>query len=47
MLTNMANKKFWEGDRLTIFDQTPGVVMSGYKQKNSYFGVKLAYTFRY
>lgn len=47
MLTNMANKKFWEGDRLTIFDQTPGVVMSGYKQKNSYLGVKLAYTFRY
>ena len=47
MLTNMANKKFWEGDRLTIFDQTSGVVMSGYKQKNSYLGVKLAYTFRY
>ena len=47
MLTNMANKKFWESDRLTIFDQTPGTVMSGYKQRNSYFGVKLGYTFRY
>ena len=47
MLTNMANKKFWESDRLTIFDQTPGTVMSGYKQRNSYLGVKLAYTFRY
>lgn len=47
MLTNMANKKFWESDRLTIFDQTPGTVMSGYKQHNSYLGVKLAYTFRY
>ena len=47
MLTNMANKKFWESDRLTIFDQTPGTVMSGYKQRNSYLGIKLAYTFRY
>ncbi len=47
MLTNMADKKFWESDRLTIFDQTPGIVMSGYKQRNSYFGVKLGYTFRY
>ena len=47
MLTNMADKKFWESDRLTIFDQTPGQVMSGYKQRNSYLGVKIAYTFRY
>jgi len=47
MLTNMANNKFWESDRLTIFDQTPGTVMSGYKQRNSYFGIKLGYTFRY
>lgn len=47
MLTNMADKKFWESDRLTIFDQTQGLVMSGYKQRNSYLGVKLAYTFRY
>lgn len=47
MLSNMAEKKFWESDRLTIFDQTPGTVMSGYKQRNSYLGVKLAYTFRY
>lgn len=47
MLTNMANKRFWESDRLTIFDQTPGAVMSGYKQRNSYLGVKLAYAFRY
>lgn len=47
MLTNMADKKFWESDRLTIIDQTPGMVMSGYKQRNSYLGIKLAYTFRY
>lgn len=49
LITNMANKKFWEGDRLTIFDQTPsgGVVMSGYKQRNNYLAIKIAYTFRY
>ena len=47
MLTNMANKKFWDGNRWTIFDQTPNLVMSGYTQKNSYIGIKLEYTFRY
>lgn len=47
MLTNMANKKFWDGDRWTIFNQTPNLVMSGYKQKNNYLGIRLAYTFRY
>lgn len=47
MLTNMANKKFWDSDRWTIFDQTPNLVMSGYKQRNSYLCFKLAYTFRY
>ena len=47
MLTNMADKKFWESDRLTIFDQTSGIIMSGYKQRNSYLGIKMAYTFRY
>lgn len=47
MLTNMANKKYWDSDRWTIFEQTSNHVMSGYKQKNSYFSIKLAYTFRY
>ena len=47
MLTNMANKEFWGSDRLMIFDQTPGIIMSGYKQRNSYFGIKLTYTLRY
>lgn len=47
MLSNLADSKFWDSDRLTVFDQTPGTVMSGYKQRNSYLGVKLAYTFRY
>lgn len=47
MLTNMANNDYWGSDRLCIFNQTPGVVMSGYKQRNSYLAMKLAYTFRY
>lgn len=47
MLTNMVNNKFWNGDRVTAFDQTSEKVMSGYKQHNSSLSVKLAYVFRY
>ena len=47
MLTNMANKKYWEGNRWTVFDQTAPMLMSGYKQHNNYFQIKLGYTFRY
>ena len=47
MLTNLANKKFWEGDRWKVFDQTANTIMSGYKQRNNYLSVKLGYTFRY
>lgn len=48
MLSNLANNNFWKGDRWKVFGgETPNLVMSGYKQRNSYLGVKLAYTFRY
>lgn len=47
MLTNMANRKFWDGDRWMIFGNNAYSVMSGYKQRNNYFAVKLGYTFRY
>lgn len=47
MLSNMANKKFWESDRWTIFDQTTNTIMSGYKQRNDYLQIKIGYTFRY
>ena len=47
MLSNIANKKYWSGDRWKLFDQTAGVVMSGYKQHNHYLAFKLGYTFRY
>lgn len=45
-LTNMANEKYWEGSRWTIFDQV-GSVMKGFKQRNNYLQIKIGYTFRY
>ncbi len=47
MFSNLANKKFWESDRWKVFDQTANTIMSGYKQRNNYFSIKLGYTFRY
>lgn len=50
MFTNMANNKYWEGNRWEIFDhfdQPSQTLMSGYKQRNHYLGIKLGYTFRY
>lgn len=47
MLTNMANKKFWESERWKIFDKGADILMSGYNQRNHYLSVKLGYTFRY
>ncbi|WP_455663872.1 BACON domain-containing protein [Phocaeicola sp.] len=47
MLSNMANKRYWEGNRWTVFDQPGSILMSGYKQRNNYLQVKLGYTFRY
>ena len=50
IFTNMANNKYWEGNRWEIFDhfdQPSQTLMSGYKQRNHYLGIKLGYTFRY
>lgn len=47
MLSNMANKIFWESDRWTIFNQTAPTIMQGYKQRNNYLQIKIGYTFRY
>jgi hypothetical protein len=47
LFTNMANNKFWNSQRWRIFDQNANTLMSGYKQRNHYLGIKLAYTFRY
>ena len=47
MLTNMADKRFWEGKRWDLFD-FPGVnLMSGYEQRNSSLQIHIGYTFRY
>ncbi len=47
MLSNLANKKFWESDRWKVFEQAANTIMSGYKQRNNYLSIKLGYTFRY
>ena len=47
MLTNMANKRYWEGERWTVFDYPGSNLMSGYKQRNNYLQVRIGYTFRY
>lgn len=47
MFTNMANDKFWNSQRWRIFDQNASTLMTGYKQRNHYLGIKLGYTFRY
>lgn len=47
IFSNMANKRYWESKRWTVFDQQGSVLMSGYKQYNNYLQIKLGYTFRY
>ncbi|NPD91717.1 BACON domain-containing protein [Xylanibacter muris] len=47
MITNMANKRYWEGSRWTVFDYTGSNLMSGYKQRNNYLQIHIGYTFRY
>lgn len=47
MFSNAANEKYWNSERWRIFDKGADVLMSGYKQRNNYFSVKVGYTFRY
>lgn len=47
MLTNLANKRFWDGNRWMIFDYPGFNLMSGYKQHNDYIQIHIGYTFRY
>lgn len=46
MVTNMANKEFWDGDRWKILNNGADL-MSGYCQRNNLFIVTLGYTLRY
>ena len=46
MLTNMANRKYWDGDRWTIFNNAT-TLMNGYSQRNNLLLATIGYTFRY
>ena len=46
MLTNMANNKYWDGDRWNIFKNIADL-MKGYSQRNNFLFVTIGYTFRY
>lgn len=46
MITNMANKKYWDGDRWKVF-QHASDLMTGYSQRNNMLMVTVGYTFRY
>lgn len=46
MVTNMANRKFWDSDRWTIFNSSTQL-MTGYTQRNNLLMFTLGYTFRY
>lgn len=46
MVTNMANRDFWNSDRWTIFNNSTQL-MTGYSQRNNSLMVTLGYTFRY
>lgn len=46
MLTNMANKNYWENDRWSVLNNSD-VTMKGYKHRINNLEFKLAYTLRY
>ncbi len=47
MITNTANKNFWEGNRWSILQSHDEYHMTGYSQRNNLLLVTLGYTFRY
>ena len=47
MVSNMANKRFWEGERWKLFDYTGKNLMTGYKHRNNFLRLHIGYTFRY
>lgn len=46
MLSNMANKNYWEQERWTVLNHSD-VTMKGYKHRLNALELKLGYTFRY
>lgn len=47
MLSNVANEKFWNGNRWDIFSQNNNKMMDAYKQRFNYLKLSVGYTFRY
>lgn len=47
MVTNSANRNFWDGNRWTIFQSNDEYHMTGYSQRNNLLMVTIGYTFRY
>ncbi len=47
MVTNMANKNYWDGNRWTILQSNDEYRMTGYTQRNNLLMVTLGYTLRY
>lgn len=47
MVTNLADRNFWEGNRWTILQSPDEYRMTGYSQRNNLLSVTLGYTFRY
>jgi len=46
-LSNMANDKYWEGNRVLLYNESGQNHMSGYKHKIHSLEIKLGYIFRY
>lgn len=47
MLTNMANTRFWNSERMKIFGDSGDVLMTGYKHRINTLELKVGYIFRY
>lgn len=47
MVTNTANKNYWDGNRWTILQSNDEYHMTGYTQRNNLLMVTVGYTFRY
>lgn len=47
MVTNTANKNYWDGNRWTILQSNDEYHMTGYSQRNNMLMVTVGYTFRY
>ena len=47
MVTNLADRNFWEGNRWMILQSPDEYRMTGYSQRNNLLSASVGYTFRY